>query len=165
MVTYTPKKQPNNSIIIIVTLFGVMFGIGLILGGINLLSKQNKRENKCSLEVNATCVSVITESHTNSKGVAVLSYYPVFSYKVDGVDYQSTVTVASSKNAFAIGNEYTIYINPEDKSEIRVPSIEENDTVTSVMLIILGIAMTAGFIALTVFLIKTSNKNTNTTNE
>ena len=109
-----------------------LFVLGIIFV---IVAPINKRKNaRCSEQTEGTLTGVRRRS--NSNGTAGHTY--VYSYRVDGIEYQIKSTIRSSQ-ANATGDRCTIWYNPKKPEEAQ-PFHYDSMKVYNIILI-LGIVM------------------------
>jgi len=126
---------------IVFVLFGLIFaGIGGFL-----LWRQKKLKQVCTAQVSGT-VKDITESISYSTGKGKrtgrrrVSYRPIFTYSVEGVEYVQQSIIGSSRPKFNVGQSVTVFYDPSSPKRYYV--LEEGQSkVLWIILIIVGVAV------------------------
>lgn len=90
---------------------------------------------KCREEVEA----VVDELIPNSDGDTGPSFYPVFTYRYEGVDYRRKSNLASSSRKFKVGESVKLFVDPDKPERFYCP----RETATKVITILLFTASSA----------------------
>ena len=84
---------------------------------------------KCREEVEA----VVDELIPNHDGDTGPSYYPVFAYRYEGVDYRKKSNLASSFRKFNVGDPVKLFVDPDKPERFYCPK----ETATKLITILL----------------------------
>ena len=101
--------------------------VGLVFAGVGgfLLWRDKKLEKVCTAQVSGT-VKDITESISYSTGKGKragrrkISYRPIFTYSVEGVEYVQQSFTGSSRPKFTVGQSVTVFYDPSSPERYYV---------------------------------------------
>lgn len=97
----------------------MLVGLVLIFGGILAHRLQEKR---CSQEISAQVISMdIASRERNSASREVVKYAPRVRFHWFGRAYEASSDVAQEEQDLHVGDTVTIFINPEDPLDFRIP--------------------------------------------
>ena len=113
--------------ICIMALF-VVVGLSVLIGMI--ITKL-----KCREEVDA----VVDELIPNNDGDTGPSYYPVFIYRYEGVDYRKKSNLSSSSRKFKVGDPVKLFVDPDKPERFYCPK----ETASKLITILLFMASSA----------------------
>ena len=126
---------------IVFVLFGLIFaGIGWFL-----LWRQKKLKQVCTAQVSGT-VKDVTESisHSTGKGKRTgrrrVSYRPIFTYSVEGVEYVQQSIIGSSRPKFNVGQSVTVFYDPSSPKRFYVLE-EGKSTVAGICFVAVGVVI------------------------
>lgn len=119
-----------------------IFGIISIIVAIVVLRIGKGKENRCTVETQATIVAVEQNSDFDfEKSTYTYSYYPVIEYKIEEKTVRKQCKYLEKEyNTFKIGNQISILYNPDNIEEYI---ISKNNTIvyTSYFIFAFGIAV------------------------
>ena len=112
-----------------------LLGAVLLFGGILIHRSQLKR---CSQELTATVTDVnIMFDRSDSTGRRRNRYAPMVRYSWYGAEYEIQLDVYEAGKTYNVGDEITIFINPDQPEDIRLPgrSMIGGSTIFGILLI------------------------------
>jgi len=112
----------------------IIMGAFVVIGVLYLLGMIIKRL-KCSEEVEATVAELIPNNDSDSGR----TYYPVFTYRYEGVDYRVKSNFSSWFIKLSEGQQVTLFIDPDKPGRIWFP----RETIHKVITIVCFIASSA----------------------
>ncbi|EWM52485.1 DUF3592 domain-containing protein [Ruminococcus flavefaciens] len=110
----------------------VVIGLSVLIG--MLITKL-----KCREEVEA----VVDELIPNHDGETGPSFYPVFLYRYEGVDYRRKSNFAASASKFKVGDPVKLFVDPDKPEKFYCP----RETASKVITILLFTASSALILA------------------
>ncbi len=102
----------------------LIFVIFLIVGSVFALvipSFETKKEARCTLETEAVVADIAEHYSENQDGGGSTTYAPVYSFTIDGTAEEITPSVYTGTRP-VIGDSVTIFVNPDNHSEIFDPA-------------------------------------------
>lgn len=96
---------------------------------------------KCREEVEA----VVDELIPNSDGDTGPSFYPVFTYRYEGVDYRRKSNLASFSRKFKIGEHVKLFVDPDKPEKFYCPRETASKVITILMFTASSAAIMVGF--------------------
>lgn len=154
----------NNSRKITIRILFAFLLVAIFFGGMGFLlfKLSDSKKSVCNQEVTATCIDF--EMSYSTKGTdnrhKSPTYTPVFSYEYDGDEYVSWSNTYSSsfRRDFIIGNEYTIFINPDSPKDFYNEVINNQTKLLSYIFMIVGFVPSAFILFAIIVNIKAYNK-------
>ena len=107
----------------------VIVGIAFIFAS-SFITKQNAAlKERCTARVEATVTGYTRSESSEGDSSNSSSVTPVFEYDYNGKTYSSNASTYSStfKDTFKVGNQYTIYVDPNDPVELYSEDISSSD--------------------------------------
>ena len=152
-------KQLSTPAACIILAVCSLIGLAMACIGINMRHEQKGLEKRCTLEVKAYCLDVKVVTHTTAKSGTSKAYYPVMRYEVAGKSYtMKSESSANSEGDFVKGKWYMIKVDPDDPQTFTYDVSKQMNTLTSVLLIVIGLALAALFAGLIVLVVRSSRK-------
>lgn len=112
----------------------------LFLGAYLIYQDRPKKKRRCTSTCQGQIVDVVRKDDSVYRGERVtyaISYFPVFSYEVNGESYNSQLYFGSSKpKVFRKGDYYTIHYDPENPQDFYVVVSKRGTTIGVVCLVI-----------------------------
>lgn len=124
------------------SIFLVIFGIIMIFISSFMAGRDVKVKERCIEQVQATVTAFEhSKDHESKKESEAVT--PVFDYEYNGQQYSSSAGSYSTsyKDIFKVGQQYTIFINPDDPVEIYSQEIASSDSMMFKILKWVGIAL------------------------
>ena len=101
----------------------LIVGILLAVIGALLIVAYVRSKTKCIAPVQAAVVRLAVTKFP-LRGTTVKKYAPVFTYSVDGKEYSGKADITTFKSdKYRIGQQYTVFIDPEDPGVFRFGNI------------------------------------------
>lgn len=107
----------------------VIVGIAFIFAS-SFITKQNAAlKERCTARVEATVTGFARSESSDKSSSNSSSVTPIFEYDYNGKTYSSNASTYSStfKDTFKVGNQYTIYVDPNDPVELYSEDISSSD--------------------------------------
>ena len=117
----------------------IIMGAFVVIGVLYLLGMIIKRL-KCSEEVEATVAELIPNTDSDSGR----TYYPVFTYRYEGVDYRVKSNFSSWFVKLSEGQQVTLFIDPNKPERFYCPK----ETIHKVIFFLLFSGSSAAIMAL-----------------
>ena len=126
----------NVFFILITALVG--FGMLFLLLGLFIKRKVSKKIAACTARTEAVVKEINREVNLSAGTDSYYSWFPVFSYTVNGSEVIVRSTIGSQKKRFEVGQQVTLFYNPDKVYEYYVP--QESILTVSTIFIIIGAA-------------------------
>lgn len=102
--------------LVLIFLAAVLLLLGIIFTGVSIGVERasDRKRSDCTVHIYAKVVD-IQKKRVGGRRIGdmpVISWFPVYEYKVDGVDYRKVSAVGTSKPEVEIGQTVDIYYNP-----------------------------------------------------
>lgn len=132
-----------NSTIILTILVAAFLLLGIVFISLSLGIKTffDKKKAVCTVKTEAIVTEVNREVNLSAGGDSYRSWFPVFSYRVNGEVITERSKLGHEKKIFEVGQKVTLFYNPENVREYYVP--EENVSVLPKIFIVVGGTFTA----------------------
>ena len=118
----------------------IIFGIIFIAVGIFIYYRNSYLIKNCTIETKATVVDMKEEFSSDSDSSGYM-YYPIIEYKVKEDTLKVTMNTGSSRPSYSIGEEITIFYNPNKTNEFIVKG-DKTSNMFSVVFIAIGLFIT-----------------------
>lgn len=116
----------------------------LFLGLFLIYQDRPKKKKRCTFTCPGRIVDVIRKDDSVYHGERVtyaISYFPVFTYEVNGETYNNQLYFGSSKpKTFRKGDHYTIHYNPENPLDFYVV-VSKRGTAVGIVCLIIGLIL------------------------
>lgn len=104
------------------TLMGLIF----LCIGIGLYFVNKRKYSVCTQPITATVIDVRKETINNSSSTEyepkITSWFPVYEYVVRGITLKKKAFVGTAKPEVTVGEQVSIFINPNNPEEFYCPS-------------------------------------------
>ena len=130
----------SAGIILLIIAF-IMGAVGIIFTGTALglgISAKRKREI-CTQPVQAVIADLERSDNISMEGIRTVSWFPVYEYVVREKRIRKRSHLGSAQQDFYIGQEVTIYVNPENANEFYCP--QEKTGKLRVIFLLIGILL------------------------
>lgn len=130
----------SAGIILLIIAF-TMGAVGIIFTGTALgleISARKKREI-CTQPVQAVVADLERSDNISMEGIRTVSWFPVYEYVVREKRIRKRSHLGSAQQDFYIGQEVTIYVNPENVNEFYCP--QEKTGKLRVIFLLIGILL------------------------
>ena len=130
----------SAGIILLIIAF-IMGAVGIIFTGTALglgISAKRKREI-CTQPVQAVVADLERSDNISMEGIRTVSWFPVYEYVVREKRIRKRSHLGSAQQDFYIGQEVTIYVNPENVNEFYCP--QEKTGKLRVIFLLIGILL------------------------
>ena len=130
----------SAGIILLIIAF-IMGAVGIIFTGTALgleISARKKREI-CTQPVQAVVADLERSDNISMEGIRTVSWFPVYEYVVREKRIRKRSHLGSAQQDFYIGQEVTIYVNPENVNEFYCP--QEKTGKLRVIFLLIGILL------------------------
>ena len=122
---------------VISILFLLVFGAAFLGAGIFLMREQKHLKEVCITEVQSTVIENKKRTVKKKKHKTSIKYTPVFEYDYNGKTYTFKSDLSTNPPRYSVGEKVQIMINPDNPSEVYVPS----DSTTKKIIYIVCIAV------------------------
>lgn len=130
----------SAGIILLIIAF-IMGAVGIIFTatalGLGIFAKR-KREI-CTQPVQAVIADLERSDNISMEGIRTVSWFPVYEYFIRGKRIRKRSHLGSAQQDFYIGQEVTIYVNPENANEFYCP--QEKTGKLRVIFLLIGILL------------------------
>ena len=119
---------------------GFLIGITCVVIGIFILRSYFKDQKTQTVETTATVIRVDSELETDSDGLDTRYFYPVVTYTVNGIKYETRLpdSGTTDSTAYKEGQTVSIKYNPDNPKEISKKD-SKSGIFGGVFFIVLGI--------------------------
>ena len=125
----------SKTILNIITLGLVLFGLIFFVVGAVIGAVENKKKKRCTEEVAAVVIENRTVRSTSGNHGHSVTYSPVFRYTYNGKEYETQTGYSSSPAVFSVGEKTTLFVDPDSPSSIYCPRLK----VGKILSIVFGI--------------------------
>ena len=145
------EKKVNNTIVfpILITAF-LLLGMVFMGLGIGIKSVIDKKAAACTSRTEAVVAEINREVNLSAGGDSYRSWFPVFSYRVNGEEITVRSKIGSEKKKFEAGQKVELFYNPDNIREYYVPA-ENASILPKVFIGVGGIFVALGILS---FLLK-----------
>lgn len=126
------KKAPKIVLIAVMIVFFIV-GVVFVCSGLWLKNYDKGMKDRCTESVQAVVADYKSSSSSHNDGTYSMSYFPVFSYTFDGVEYTKQSNYGSGEPKYSKGDVVEIKVNPNDATEFFDPS-DRSDIVYNVLI-------------------------------
>ena len=128
----TNKKAVRVVLIASMMIF-LIVGVILVCSGLWFKNYDKGVKERCTESVQAVVDGYQPSSSRHSDGTYSTSYFPVFNYTYDGIDYTKQSNYGSGEPKYSKGDVVEIRVNPNDATEFFNPS-DRADIVYNVLM-------------------------------
>lgn len=124
----------------------LIVGVVFVCSGLWFKNYDKGMKDRCTESVQAIVDDYKLSSSRHNDGTYSMSYFPVFSYTFDGIEYTKQSNYGSGEPKYSKGDVVEIRVNPNDATEFFDPS-DRSDIVYNVLI---GVGMFIIFIIVVV---------------
>lgn len=128
-----------NFYYILISLFGLVCLIFLIIGT-GMLSGESKKRKNYTQETTARIKELKKKQVGKPGAPGSVRYYPVFEYRANGQFVRVESKVGSDKPKYKEGDEVRIFYDPDTKKDFYIPG-SKSATVIGTVLTVIGIIL------------------------
>lgn len=111
--------------------FFILFGLLFLMLSTVIKNRILKKEKACTSQTKAVVTEVNREMNLSAGTDSYYSWFPVFTYTVNGEEVVVRSIIGSEKKKFDVGQEVELFYNPANVREYYVP--QENELVVTVV--------------------------------
>ena len=108
-------------------------GVVFVCSGLWFKNYDKGMKDRCTESVQAVVTDYKSSSSRHNDGTYSISYFPVFSYTFDGVEYTKQSNYGSGEPKYSKGDVVGIRVNPNDATEFFNPS-DRSDIIYNVLM-------------------------------
>lgn len=130
---YIVNRKASKIILISVMLVFLIVGVVFVCSGLWFKNYDKGMKDRCTESVQAIVDDYKLSSSRHNDGTYSMSYFPVFSYTFDGMEYAKQSNYGSGEPKYSKGDVVEIKVNPTDATEFFDPS-DRSDIVYNVLI-------------------------------
>lgn len=130
---YTVNRKASKIVLIAVMVVFLIVGVVFVCSGLWLKNYDKGMKERCTESVQAIVDGYKSSSSRHNDGTYSMSYFPVFSYTFDGMEYTKQSNYGSGEPKYSKGDVVEIKVNPTDATEFFDPS-DRSDIVYNVLI-------------------------------
>ena len=133
MNVHITNKKAVRFVLIAVMMIFLIVGVVLVCSGLWFKNYDKGVKERCTESVQAVVDGYQSSSSRHSDGTYSTSYFPVFNYTYNGIDYTKQSNYGSGEPKYSKGDVVEIKVNPNDATEFFNPS-DRSDIVYNVLM-------------------------------
>lgn len=127
------NRKASKIILIAVMVVFLIVGVVFVCSGFWFKNYDKGMKERCTESVQAIVDDYKSSSSRHNDGTYSMSYFPVFSYTFDGMEYTKQSNYGSGEPKYSKGDVVEIRVNPNDATEFFDPS-DRSDIVYNVLI-------------------------------
>lgn len=127
------NKKASKIVLIAAMIVFLIVDVVFVCSGLWFKNYDEGMKDRCTEYVQAIVDDYKSSSSRNNDGTYSISYFPVFSYTFDGVEYTKQSNYGSGEPKYSKGDVVEIKVNPNDATEFFNPS-DRSDIVYNVLI-------------------------------
>lgn len=130
---YIVNRKASKIVLIAVMMVFLIVGVVFVCSGLWFKNYDKELKDRCTESVQAIVDDYQSSSFRHNDGTYSTSYFPVFRYTFDGVEYTKQSNYGSGEPKYSKGDVVEIKVNPDDATEFFDPS-DRSDIVYNVLI-------------------------------
>lgn len=127
------NRKASKIILISVMLVFLIVGVVFVCSGLWFKNYDKGMKKRCTEYIHAIVDDYKLSYSRHNDGTYSMSYFPVFSYTFDGMEYTKQSNYGSGEPKYSKGDVVEIRVNPNDATEFFDPS-DRSDIVYNVLI-------------------------------
>ena len=132
-IVYIMNKKALKIVLTAVMVVFLIVGVVFVCSGLWFKNYDEGMKDRCTESVQAIVDDYKSSSSRHNDGTYSMSYFPVFRYTFDGMEYTKQSNYGSGEPKYSKGDVVEIKVNPNDATEFFNPS-DRSDIVYNVLI-------------------------------
>lgn len=132
-IVYIMNKKAPKIVLIAGMIVFLIVGVVFVYSGLWFKNYDEGMKDRCTESVQAIVDDYKSSSSRHNDGTYSMSYFPVFRYTFDGIEYTKQSNYGSGEPKYSKGDVVEIKVNPNDATEFFNPS-DRSDIVYNVLM-------------------------------